>query len=970
MDGASSTPLAPPRPIRLIGAAPAPSVAEGILKSFANGGIGTVTAFSDGLVAGLTERAGAAATLDVVAFPKLVSTAADLTNSPSRLVASRSLAVAAVRAACRALGPASPFFRVAGFSGFHRAFLNTLATLHEHRIDAERLRSAVFGIADPDLRAKILAMADLDEDAHARLEALGRSTLTRQISRVIDEEPDSDEVVGRLLVFGGGEFSPRKLDLLTWFARQGAEVTLVMDAPSGGDARLFAALDRTAEELGVRPERLTSPSRLLTGLFSPATDAPEGLELSGGVRIESAGDELAECEWALRHIAAAPEIPTILLARNMETYAPLLEVAARRLGVPVNVHRTEPLLANGLARTFLGLLESLEAPHPRDLAEILECRYFDLPRAVRERLKAMVAGDWDDFPPRRPEEPEEGFDWLQALLDLRRVKAEGRTFRDWTEPVLALLAAESWSLPETQGATQDGAGGAKTPESRDGRALKQTRKIVFDRVALDGDDETVQSYPAFVADLRAMLADADVYVPAPQGATPVVSDPGEVLGDDRVIALGLLEGVFPRRQREDAVLSDEERAALSAALPDVPRLPHSGDEAARERDRFYRLCALPRRELVLTYPRTAGDRDNVRAFYLDALERAHPVTKVDRPRKALVPDPAERRAAADRALGTLLDERPAARFDETIAGELARESARDAVASASMGELMRLRECPFRFVLRHKFRVFAPRAGDGGDEMLRGLATEARLLNQPDRDAARDALEDALERGLAERARVLSSWDRRSLRARGEKAVRELLDREFAAREMWRGGEGEPVYADVAPTEATDGLKSACALAVELGADAVGERGGVPVLYYNDAGKPIATSDANAEESEARLEFRSMLLWGANGKCREPLIVEIDSVGGQRARLTFNLTDRGATPTRGALIGKDMGRILGERAEGEKKPRWGVLFEDFRERLTAARAGEIATRPGAWCERCEYKDLCRNSLTDKEDPAP
>ncbi len=942
--------------IRLVGAAPSPLIARALLQQFAKGGQGHVTAFNDGIIPSLVETTDADAekflNLTVVTFTKLVSEASDLTNSPPAQIASSGLMATAMGAACRALPAENPLSRVGRFPGFHRALLRTLAELHEHRYDAPALREAANALLDRGLGSKLRAMADLDERVAEMLQDLGRSTLTRRIGAILGEEPDSDEVVPRLLVFGGGEFSPAKLDLLRWFTSHGTEVTLVMDA-AANDARLFGALERTEEELGMRAERMAVSNRLLANLFAPSPG--HGPELSDGVLIESAGDELAECEWALRHIAAEPDVPTVLVVRQMEAYAPLLEVTARRLGVPVRVHRSEPLLSNGLARTFLCMLESLDAPHPRDLANVLECRYFDLPPSVRARLKSLVDAKWEEaqLPPGIADATEEGFDWLSALLEIRASKSEPLSFAGWSEQVLALLAAESWAIPSE---------GARGRENRDANALSAMRRRIFDRVAVDRDDLRALDLSQYVAELKAMFADADVYVPAPQGATPVVSDPGAILGADRVIVLGLLEGVFPKRRKEDPVLGDEERAMLSGALSHLPALPDSAASAAAERDLFYRLCGLAERRLVLTYPRAQGDRDNVKAFYLEAVKAAHPVSALDHPRGELVPPVGTRVAECDLRLGERLDAVPDLWLDERIIGDLAMEAARDAARTATLNDVLRLRECPFRFVMRHKFALYGPRGGESAEALLPRLALEAQLLAQPTPEAAREALFSVLDEALQERERRLSPWELRALRTRADAYILDAVSREFASRERWRSGDLPPVSGDAPGRQ--DGIAQAVGLELDLDPAGVGETGGVPVLYYFQESTPRPNTMSESQDvvrQREAAEFREILLWGAQSAWKDPLIVEIDAATGSRTRLCFNLpTGMSQRSGDGATV-----HHIRERDDEDKRPRREKL-KAFAGALKAVREGGIFTNPGPYCARCEYADLCRNAQEDRE----
>ena len=437
------------RPIRLIAAVPAPTVTETVLRSFGGQGEpGWVTSLNDALLPNLRGVCDDFPLLDLKTFTGLVGHATTMAGVESTRAASRPLALAAMRAVLRERPSASPFARVARFPGFGRRLARTLSELHEHGYDAGTLRTT---LATAELADKLREMADVDDAVAERLAGRGQASLTRQIRALRDATPELDEATGRILVYGGGAFSPAKLDLLKWLASHGVAITYVADAAANGSP-LFAALPRVAAYLGVTPEPMTTANRLATNLFA-ADPADAGLPLARGITVESSGDELAECEWALRRIAAEPEIPTVIVAKAMDAYAPRLEVAARRLGVPLRVHRSEPLLANGLARAFLCLLESLGAPHPDDLVEAFECRYFSLAPTTRARVREMAreadaGAPWGGFV--NPiERGDEGHEWLETVLALRGDTETPRPYKEWSTRVWPFFEAGSWLIPDS-----------------------------------------------------------------------------------------------------------------------------------------------------------------------------------------------------------------------------------------------------------------------------------------------------------------------------------------------------------------------------------------------------------------------------------------------------------------------------------------------------------------------------------------
>ncbi|MER3496766.1 MAG: hypothetical protein C4320_08380, partial [Armatimonadota bacterium] len=342
------------RRMSVITAAPTPATFEGIVNHFAQGGEGIVTAFNDAFGADLLPLLDRHPLLDGKPFPTLLRLCAQASGVDNGAIASGTEMIAAVRGACRDQGSEGFFGRVAKYPAFHRIVATTMAEIAEFGYTPERLREA--HLEDPHLRKKIDAFADLMSATYERLGRRGLTTMSRLITSMLPEVPELDASTQRLLVFTGATFAPAKLDLLKWLDRHGAAVTVVMDASEG--SHTYQGTRQSLEWLQATPSLSHNVNRLVDRLFRTAPTELDAPELEGGITIVSAGDGLAECEWALREIIAAPDIETVIVARQADQYAPLLEAASRRLGVNLRIRRGEPLLTNGFARTFLSLIES------------------------------------------------------------------------------------------------------------------------------------------------------------------------------------------------------------------------------------------------------------------------------------------------------------------------------------------------------------------------------------------------------------------------------------------------------------------------------------------------------------------------------------------------------------------------------------------------------------------------------------
>jgi ATP-dependent helicase/nuclease subunit B len=140
-------------------------------------------------------------------------------------------------------------------------------------------------------------------------------------------------------------------------------------------------------------------------------------------------------------------------------------------------------------------------------------------------------------------------------------------------------------------------------EERDVAAL-HAFKDVLRGLALA--EATLQSdsmdYADFYADLHAAVESTTYSVPGQSGMLAASVLDGRGLAFQAVALLGLSEGEFPRREREDVLLSESDREALRArGIPLETRL--HGDEGSL----FYQAVTRARQKLLLTRPYLADD---------------------------------------------------------------------------------------------------------------------------------------------------------------------------------------------------------------------------------------------------------------------------------------------------------------------------------------------------------------------------
>jgi ATP-dependent helicase/DNAse subunit B len=102
-----------------------------------------------------------------------------------------------------------------------------------------------------------------------------------------------------------------------------------------------------------------------------------------------------------------------------------------------------------------------------------------------------------------------------------------------------------------------------------------------------GSDDQPFSLRQFSLLCRDAWNDEQYSIPA-QGNGILVVNSAQSIGEVRsVYALGMLEGVFPRRRTEDPILTDGDRNQISTALSLDPPLMTSMEYASKERDEFF-----------------------------------------------------------------------------------------------------------------------------------------------------------------------------------------------------------------------------------------------------------------------------------------------------------------------------------------------------------------------------------------------
>ncbi|CAN5503981.1 hypothetical protein BH11ARM2_BH11ARM2_12040 [soil metagenome] len=939
-------------PLRVIRAVPGGASLAALVDQFCRRDEGYVTAFSEPLLGTIRNYVDENALVEVVSFPKLVENTLNLTGEPVGQLTMGQHLQAAVSHACAQMGDHDdPFAASRHLPGAMVALGDTLRELLDHGFDSEEMRR-VADAAQPRLAAKLASLAELNDRVREVLQRLGRERHSDHLRKSLGSVPDWDGQEKRVLVFAGSEYAPLRARWLLWAAENGMEVTVIVDRHAT-DGNIFEGAEKLVKVLGVEPLDIGDGNVMVRNLFAESqVDGPPA-----DVELVVAPDPLAESEWALRRAVDGSMDDLVLYVRNVTTYGPLLEAAGRRLGVPICIQRREPLLANAFAALVSEVLDALGQSSVRGLSRLAARSHLGLAASPRRVFLRMLEESSSAPDPwlhlyRRAEEEGERWKWLCGLVGWRTENvSDERTLSEWHELLTTLVHDLPWHEPLR--------GGHGEARSRDERAMHVLKSTVAAEASIRksvGDDSL--EYARFVEICREAWEMADVSVPCRDEGVLVVTSSEGLREAATVVALGMLEGSFPRRRAEDSVLEDAERWVINKLRPGQPPLDDSFTKARQERDEFYRLACYARHRLVLSYPSTNEDRDNVPAFYIEMARAAAGEIKETVYARSLLAPPVETcRTSADERLRAALD----GPRDSLPSADLESEQA-EGLLKPKEGERFRpedLRDafrCAFLFQARHRLKL-RPTAGRARWFGLRSLPASVGLANLPDPDGAKSALMAALRAELDAMRPFVEEWEMRALESGGHRMIRDWVRNEFQARQTWP-------RSNVVPNVAFgEGGVRGDMMGVKLEGTlpAVSEIGGYRVahLYSSGPGKAQLT-----DEQKLLYGLYAMSLVRTAG---EKPAIEFDKGSGNRELVFFGDTPKAVTgPKKEGL----------ERYSLAQQESAEIFFDGFRKELKILlsralrniREGEIHANPGGHCDRCDYGELCRRNraFSDEE----
>ncbi len=900
--------------------------------------------------------------IELVPFGDLVGRVVRMQGGTVERLVTRGQRDAMTILACESLSGESNLVRSLQMTGTARLASQRLEELRHLGIDGPDLRLGASRL-NGSLADKLETLAELSDLVKDSMDVAHREYVTDRVKSCLDSVLDSVGPLNHVVVIAGPDERPLYDAWLLWLCRQGVEVDYVIELLPGRPD-VFLPAQRSIARLGSKKRTVVGEEGWYEVLFTDRVAAT-----TPSVEIVEASDVLAECEWALRGCGklldeGTPHHRIGIFAREASVYGPLLTATAERFGVTLQAVKSAPLLSCGLATVVLQALRAAASGDLREMARLAKTSYCQtsieaqglLWEAVSE-LTSEHDNAWSAFQGWLKDSAIDAA-WLGRFLEWRQSHSEGTaTLSTWLERFRQLVG-------ETAIADEAAASNPQI-RSRDMRAQTVMQRSIADYAFVyDQAGLRELSLSGFVALVERIWKDETVTVETPSGGVFFGSDPTCLPELDNLFVLGMLEGSMPKRRREDPLLDDEARNELTNALG--VRVPDSRDESRTERDQFIRLSAAPTKSLILSYPLTDDDRDNVPAFYLTEIERAAgTVTKSVYPRQQWVPLGNAWSFEADRRFRDALE--GPRRYAGPSAVTLIENKAvlrPNWEAGVKPGELGLALNCPFQAAYRYRLRVSSP-SSQIGPWILLDLPRLAGLSVAKDPQSARKALLDELDRLLARTAQRIERWEASLLETTGRRWIDEWVEREFHSRTVWPRDDGSS-FSNVGLD--SHGLRNnpkiegkTIHLVDELAGLTTVNGVSVIQLYQNSAPK---TTDVETQVFADRESFKyGLYLMAQFNRNSAAMALEVDSTTGSRTLLVLS-EDRGR-------LRSDQGRNLSVRGIGVSPTR---AFRCVRERLKTAvnllEKADASPKPGEHCSTCWYGELCRRSAEHGDVESP
>jgi RecB family exonuclease len=518
------------------------------------------------------------------------------------------------------------FAPVAETPGFGEALFRLVRELRGAGYDLSDLAPLLEGATDAPEKARSLAeiLAEFErrrsgfygpDDALLAAEPARLDGLALLVWGMLDVPPALER-----LLHGIAERMPVDLHL--------PDVAASADAPVSELRRRLIAGGAAVRRVDDSAEASSALGRVRTRLFTPPTKPAIAQDQT--LRLVSAPDPSREVRAAARACLewARDGVPFWDMAvayRHGEAYLPLAEAVFVEAGIPVYLHEGSPLAERPLGRQTLGLLALFDSDLSRQsvMDFLTDAK---LPGTLHEEYGGISTSRWDSLS-RDAGIVRGAGQWQQRLQAMRAASdPDGGEVPDWVQQraqdagQLARFIAELDARLRDRPARAPWAGHLDYLQGLLMRYIDGADEVV---VALRG----LERFTALEAEVdfkwfldvvtRAIgtLRSEDVIDSRPgafaaRGVNIVAVNSLAGIEFARVWILGATERSFPPPVRQDPILLDDERQAISrrAPAPLAPRSARGSEEALI----FSLACEAARERLVVSYARRATGENRPR----------------------------------------------------------------------------------------------------------------------------------------------------------------------------------------------------------------------------------------------------------------------------------------------------------------------------------------------------------------------
>ncbi len=549
----------------------------------------------------------------------------------------------------RALTELAPALKVYRRASQRAAFLESLLAVMEelqaYAIEPETLAEKVADL-EGESGDKLRDIALLYGVYLAKLNGPGRDARDR-LQKLEENLEASGYIDGKdVFLDGFSYFTGRELKILRILLRRANSVTVTLLGDTQ-DRELFSeslrvrgqlyTLARDAgtacgEETLAPPQPCGALDHLERCFFGPAQTMAGG---AGTVALCEAATAYSECEWTAAQILSLVREQgyryreITVTARDLDSYAPALQTAFARCGIPLYYARRSDILQSAVLTLLLGALDAASGGF----------EYEDVFRCLKTGLAGLTAEECDVLENYALKWEIRGAMWTRETPWTAHPDGYGE---EWTDEAKARLEAVNELRARVQGPfarLREGVGGSSAAADKVRalygylaeiglpEALQAQTEQLFSVGDAQRAEETAQLWSIlcgvmdqFVEILGDAVLDAEefaqlfrlVLTQYSVGTIPVTLDAVnvcEMTRNDRhtvraLFLLGANDGVLPAAETGGGVLRDEDREVLEQR--EIFLAPHGMAQFHLEIQNLYAALAQPTEKLTVSYPVSDG----------------------------------------------------------------------------------------------------------------------------------------------------------------------------------------------------------------------------------------------------------------------------------------------------------------------------------------------------------------------------